>query len=205
MGETIDWEQCYRDRETPWDEGMPSPGLTAFLERHTLAGKGAVPGCGYGHDAAAIACHSPNATVVALDLAPTAVAAAAGNLRPFANATALQADLFDLEPVHEGAYDWVWEHTCFCAIDPGKRPRYVEAVHRMLRPGGMFLGVFYLNPRPREDGVGGPPFGCTPEELDALFLPRFVEEASWLPEETYPGREGRELMRLLRKPAGIIT
>ncbi len=56
------------------------------------------------------------------------------------------------------------------------------------------LAIFF--PNPDHDGEG-PPFGCQREELDALFSTKFelVNEQDDLP--TFPGREGRELLRLL--------
>jgi methyl halide transferase len=65
-----------------------------------------------------------------------------------------------------------------------------------LKPKGHLLAIFFLNPDHDEEG---PPYGCTIEELDALFSPHFrlIEEVASLP--TYPGREGRETMRLLRR------
>ena len=71
----------------------------------------------------------------------------------------------DPDPGFTGGFDWVWEHTCFCAISPSLRQAYARAVASALRPGGEFLAVFYLDPgysSPDE----GPPFGVSKEELD---------------------------------------
>ena len=56
------------------------------------------------------------------------------------------------------------------------------------------MAIFFLNPDHDEEG---PPFGCHLDELDALFSPTFelVDEQGDLP--TFPGREGRELLRVL--------
>ena len=50
----------------------------------------------------------------------------------------------------------------------------------------------------RREG-GGPPFGVTREELDSLFGPHFELVEELKPRTAYPGREGREIIRLLRK------
>jgi SAM-dependent methyltransferase len=102
-----------------------------------------------------------------------------------------------------GAFDGVFEHTCFCAIDPSQRPAYVEAVASALKPGGQFLAIFYLDPG-NDSPDEGPPFGVSIAELDRLFLPRFTLLREWLPQHAYPGREGREWLRLmtLSKPGG---
>ena len=202
MTEETDWEQCYRDGVTPWDKGAPSPVLVQYLNARSVTGSVAVPGCGSGHDVAEIARRSDSVTVLGLDVSAEAVRISNINVSPFENAKVEQADLFDLNRKHIGAYDWVWEHTCFCAIDPSRRGDYVEAVYQLLKPRGKLLAVFYLEPKGREDGESGPPFGCTAEQLDELFDSRFIVEESWVPDVAFPGREGRELMRVLRKKSG---
>ena len=93
-------------------------------------------------------------------------------------------------------FDWVWEHTCFCAIDPDLRPCYVEAVATALKPAGKLLLVFFLNP-PNQGN--GPPYGVTVAELDKLFANQFTLLQDWQPTQAHPGWEGRERMRLLQK------
>src|ERR1700740_3102095 len=71
-----------------------------------------------------------------------------------------------------------------------------------LKPEGQLLAIVFLNPWDPEDEIpegGGPPFGVTKEELDSLFSPHFnlVEELE--PKTAFPGREGREIVRLMRK------
>ncbi|MEZ5328551.1 MAG: methyltransferase domain-containing protein [Verrucomicrobiales bacterium] len=199
MMEETDWEQCYIDGDTPWDQGSPSPVLVHYLDAQMLTGNVIAPGCGSGHDVAEIARRSDTVSVLGMDISSTAVGLANSRLAAFDNATCEHADLFDPGSHHVGQYDWVWEHTCFCAIDPTRRSDYVDAVHRLLKPEGKLLAVFYLEPKQREDGVAGPPFGCSIDELDALFEGRFMIEESRVPEVAYPGREGRELLRVLRR------
>jgi SAM-dependent methyltransferase len=107
-------------------------------------------------------------------------------------------DLFNLPVEMRGAFDWVWEHTCFCAIDPSQRPAYVDAVASALKPGGHLLAVFYLDPG-NEGPDEGPPFEVSIPELNRLFDARFDLVDEWLPQRTYPGREGREWMRVMRR------
>ena len=189
-----DWEANYQTNETPWEKGAPSPGLVEFLRTEPIHGRVLVPGCGFGHDARALAATADE--VVGIDIAPSAVKGA----RAFPNVGGESyelADLFALPPRLRGCFDWVWEHTCFCAIDPSMREAYVAAVAGALRPGGHLLAVFYLDPghaRPDE----GPPFGVSQAELDAFFSPHFTLLREWLPQKADPGREGREWMRMLR-------
>lgn len=190
-----DWESKYQASETPWDKGAPSPGLVDFLAGNPITGRVLVPGCGLGHDVRALA--AGGAEVVGLDIAPSAVEAA-GKFSPVGSERYEVADLFALPAHLRGKFDWVWEHTCFCAIDPSQRVAYVAAVAGALRPGGHLLGVFYLDPG-NDHPDEGPPFEVSVAELDQLFLPRFKLVREWLPERAYPGREGREWMRLLMR------
>ena len=189
-----DWETRYQTRDTPWEKGAPHPGLVDFLAHEPLQGRVLVPGCGFGHDVRALA--AAGAEAIGIDIAPSAIAGASAFPRSGGERYE-QADLFALPAEMRGTFDWVWEHTCFCAINPALRPAYVDAVAGALRPGGHLLAVFYLDPgnaRPDE----GPPFETTLAELDRLFLPRFELLREWSP-RTFPGREGREWTRLMRK------
>lgn len=190
-----DWEAQYQKGETPWEKGAPSPGLVDFLAEHRVEGRVLVPGCGFGHDVRALA--AQGADVLGLDIAPSAVEGAR-RIPAVAGERYELGDLFALPPAMHGAFDWVWEHTCFCAIHPSQRAAYVEAVHSALKSGGHLLGVFYLDPG-NDSPDEGPPFEVSVAELDRLFLPRFELLREWLPARAYPGREGREWLRVLRR------
>jgi SAM-dependent methyltransferase len=189
----LEWQRRYEQEDTPWDKGAPSPALADFLRERDITGRVLVPGCGRGHDARAIAVR-PEATVVGLDLSPTAVAQA-NKLGTAANLSFLGGDFFRLPPQWAGWFDWVVEHTCFCAIDPRLRQDYVRATANALRDGGRFFGIFYMTP----DHDSAPPFPSTREELSALFDPHFTLLEEWVPQRSFPGREQRELVRLLQK------
>ncbi len=102
-------------------------------------------------------------------------------------------DFLELSPEWYGPYDWVFEHTCYCAIDPDLRDQYVQSVVAVLQPGGHFLGVFY-NIQPES----GPPFGTTRAELLDRFSPHFKLLTENVP-RSYPSREGKELLMLWKK------
>jgi methyl halide transferase len=197
----MNWEQRYRTGDTPWEKGGPSPPLLEWIaHRGPLRGNILVPGCGSGHDVRAIAAASQAAHVVGIDIAPSALDRA----RRFSIAgqeTYQLANFIDLPAVLIDRFEWVFEHTCFCAIDPQQRPDYVWAVRRALLPKGFLLAIFFLNPwdpgeAPEE---GGPPFGVTREDLDQLFAAHFDLVEELYPSAAFPGREGREIIRLLRK------
>jgi len=186
------WETRYRQGDTPWDKGAPHPALLEYIARHPLAGRVLAVGCGYGYDARALA--AARSQVTGIDIAPSAIRRAESFAKAGAEDYEL-ADLFALPAHLKGRFDWVWEHTCFCAIEPSMRPAYVRGVLEALQPDGHLLAVFYLDP----GGEDGPPFGVSVEELDGLFAEHFALLEEWAPAATYPGRENRERMRLMKR------
>lgn len=189
----MDWNTRYAQGDTPWDKGRAHPALDGMLSRGVLGGRVLVPGCGTGHDVRELA--RLGLEVVGLDVAALAVERARLHA-PAGRETYVLGDLFDLPAVFRGAFDGVFEHTCFCAIDPARRPDYVRAVASALRPGGRLLAVFYADPD--NDGEG-PPHGCERRELDGLFSCNFRLLEEHVEPSTFPGREGRELIRLLAR------
>ena len=196
----MDWEKRYQTGDTPWEKGAPAPPLLEWMARRgPLRGNVLVPGCGSGYDVRAIAA-SQTSQVVGLDVAPSALDRA----RRFSlsgRESYQLANFFELPSGLLGRFEWVFEHTCFCAIDPRQRPDYVQAAVGALGPEGFLLAIFYLNPwDPGEaPAEGGPPFGVTRDELDQLFGPYFALVEEWCPSVAYPGREGREVIRLLQE------
>ncbi len=196
-GGMTDWEERYRTGETPWDKGAPHPVLGHGVAPGWWRGRVLVPGCGFGFDAAAIA-ESPAVTMVTgLDVAASAVAGAQDRWKGISKVEFVTGDWFAPPAEWAAAFDRVWEHTCFCAIEPDRRADYVRAAATVLRPGGEFIACFYLTPwdSPDEEGWPGPPFGTTLAELDDRFDPHFELIEEGRPPVTYPGREGREWLR----------
>jgi SAM-dependent methyltransferase len=189
-----DWESLYQAGDMPWDKGGASPGLVDYLATHRIFGRVLVPGCGLGHDVRAISCAENE--VIGLDIAPSGVRLAASFPR-VANEHYVAADFLDLPPELRGAFDWLWEHTCFCAINPAQRPDYAAAAAAALKSGGHFLAVFYMDPD--HGGENEPPWGATTRELDTLFGGNFALLDEWRPARNYESRAGRELMRLMRR------
>jgi hypothetical protein len=64
------------------------------------------------------------------------------------------------------------------------------------------LAIFFPNPDHDEPG---PPHAVSLEELERFFSPQFVLEREWVPQRTHPGREQRELMRVLTRAEGCAS
>ena len=187
------WDQYYRDRHTPWDHAGPAPAIQEVIEHVDFppSSEVLVPGCGFGHDVKAFAAAGFRAT--GLDISEIAINEArlvsAGD-----NVTFIQGDLFDPTLPDQKRYDVIWEHTCFCAMAISTRKSYVDAVYNLLKPGGVLVGLFYMDSGvPLEEG---PPFDVDHDEVHRLFSPMFVLEQDNLPLRAYESRIGRE--RLMR-------
>ncbi len=194
VGETLmDWNRRYEMDDTPWDQGEAHPVLLDMLTHGTLVGRVLVPGCGTGHDVRELA--RRGLEVVGLDVASLALERALSHAL-VGRETYQLGDLFHAPEHWHHHFDGIFEHTCFCAIEPARRPDYVAAVAEVLKPGGHLLAVFFVNP---DNNGQGPPFGCTAAELDVLFGEKFRlrEEHRAIP--TYPERAGRELLRVYQR------
>ena len=186
------WEQRYQTRDMPWEKGEPSPGLVDFLVTHrgdtnqTIC----VPGGGTGHDAGEWA--KAGFRVYGYDIAPSAIqfsrerAQSDGWHAEFRN-----ADFLRDEPPFQ--FDWLFEHTLFCAIQPNERELYVHAARRWLKPGGHYLAINYIIP-----DTDGPPFGTTRDEIWKWFSPDFELVNEWIP-RSYSNRTGLERMFLWKR------
>jgi len=194
------WEEQYRAGNAHWDKGAPSPGLVDFLAAHPELPRGSVgvPGCGAGHDVREWA--RAGFAASGFDIAPTAIRlcrqktkaalrpAAPASRRPFPLEISFQvADFLRDRPPRK--FDWLFEHTLFCAIQPLERDEYVRAVLRWLKPNGHYLAVNYMIV---EEGAR-PPFPATRGELLRRFTPHFEVISEWMP-RSYPNRTGRERM-----------
>ena len=215
------WESRYQSSDMPWEKGAPAPGLVDFLAARPDLPRGTVcvPGCGTGHDVREFARAGFDA--FGFDIAPSAIRFATektmadGSLGAPASCRRVAADgkhagkmpaLPDvLEAKFQPAdflhdeppqlFDWIFEHTLFCAIKPPERDEYVRAALRWLKPDGQYLAVNYLIP-----DKDGPPFGTTRDELWRRFSPHFELVEERVP-RSYPNRTGLELLLWWRRKA----
>jgi len=182
------WEQRYHEGTDRWDIGQAAPPFVSLLNspHAPKPGRAAVLGCGRGHDAFLFAAHGFD--VIGFDFAPAAIAAATtlGQSNQ-SQAQFFQRDIFDLAAEFPSEFDYVIEHTCFCAIAPEQRPAYVQLVHSLLKPQGKLLALFFTHNRP-----GGPPFGITPAEIQQYFEPYFNLLALKPVPNSVPERQGEE-------------
>lgn len=192
-----DWESCYLEGTTPWDKGAPSPPLSAWLQSHDLkTGRALVPGCGVGHDV--IRLRAAGLDAIGVDLSPTAIQRAAQTYPEQAQHFHL-SDLFALPSSWDSSFDYIFEHTCLCALPPDLRGAYEKTAHQLLKPGAQLVGVWFINPD-MDPGESGPPFAISLADLSELFPPsRWEVKEDFTPAAAYEGRAGRERLRVLQK------
>ncbi len=191
----MNWDEKYQKGEVFWDKGAPSPPMKQYLERHAVRGRALVPGCGRGHEVALAVEHGLDAT--GLDIAPTGVAEARARY-PHLAERFVTGSLFDPPQEMRGAYDVVLEHTCMSALPPEMRADYRRGIDLTLRPGGLLIGVWFINPA-LDPGDEGPPYPFSVAELTALFAEGYEIVEDYVPDVAFGGREGRERLRVLRR------
>jgi SAM-dependent methyltransferase len=182
-----DWGKYYQEENTAWDLGEPSPPFVRLFKKGVLKkGKMAVPGCGKGHEVLFFA--KENFEVTAIDFAKEALQIVQEKLQKASlKAKLLQKDFLCLDPEEDGRYDYILEQTCYCAIEPVKRGNYVRAAHRLLRPHGELIGLFY-----DIDNADGPPFGTSRDNVLKRFSPFFKIESLEKSVFSHERRKGKE-------------
>lgn len=189
------WERAYQQNQTLWDLGGPTPTFHRLAASGTYPpGRMLVPGAGKGHDARLFARHG--FAVTAVDFTTGAVQEMQRLADPDAPLDILQADFFALPSNLEGTFDYVLEYVTYCAIDPSQRLGYAEMVARLLKPGGIFIGLIF----PLSDHAGGPPFAVSPDQLIGdLALLGFQLLHREFPIDSIKPRKGKEELLVLKK------
>jgi SAM-dependent methyltransferase len=189
------WDDLYARGGDGWDlRGASTPLVDFIAATPPPLGRVAVPGCGRGHDARYLA--SRGYEVTGFDFSTAAIREArALAAEDSVGVTYVQRDIFSLARDQAHAFDGVWEYTCYCAIDPARRPDYVEILAAIVRPGGWLLACFY----PIRRGGGGPPFPVAQAEVRHLLAPAFRIEQAAAPPRSAVGRQGEEWMVYARR------
>jgi SAM-dependent methyltransferase len=183
------WENRYQEQSTGWDIGSASAPLIKYF--NTIENKNAailIPGCGNGYEAAYLLANGfTNVTVI--DIAPSPVAFMK---EKFANQKIeiLQVDFF----THTGQYDYIFEQTFFCALDPALRSAYVKKMSTLLKPSGLLVGLLF-----NKTFETNPPFGGSKAEYEILFSKFLHIQKMELCYNSIKPREGTELFFIASK------
>ena len=181
-----DWNRIYQEEPRPrWDMDGPTPLIEELLAEAPPASGAriAVPGCGFGHDAAELA--RLGFGVDAFDIAPLAIQGA--RARHGEEVRWHLEDWFIQDQIFEAVFD----HTCFVAMEPERRAEYAQAVRRALVPGGLWLGAAFHDTGDRV----GPPFAIAREAMGDLIRANGFELLLLRDARaSHPRRAGREFL-----------
>ncbi|OHB74451.1 MAG: hypothetical protein A2Z34_06360 [Planctomycetes bacterium RBG_16_59_8] len=189
------WDERYRKGEAGWDMGKVSPPLLDLVRRGRLEPcKVLVPGCGNGYDVHFLARRGFDAVGVDYALLATREAERLAKEKGIA-ARFIRRDFFDYARRTRDRFDLIFEQTFFCAVGREQWGSYVRSVARLIRPGGLLIGLFF----DFKDTGGGPPFPTSREEVRDLFSPFFTIEHLARCRTSHPARKGNELLGRFRK------
>ena len=136
----MDWNARYLIGDTPWEKGGPAPPLVEYLDSNEVKGRVLVPGGGLGHDVRLLA--RPDCTPIGFDLSQCALDQAQ-SFPKVGKERYVLGDYFEPPANYLEAFDWIFEHTFFCALDPSLRRDYVSRTHSLLKTRCYFLAIFF--------------------------------------------------------------
>ena len=167
------WDRDYEAHERIWGEG-PSELAVAAL-KHLAAGASGdwLPqlidiGCGYGRDALYIS-ERFRCGIVGIDLSPKAIEIASNAARAAGtkNVTFRCCDFAELD---SGAYDIVFLSNVYQILRKDERQTLLQAISRILKPGGrLFLSTLSVRD-PQHYGKGIPVAGDPNSFLEAKYV-----------------------------------
>lgn len=180
--EKMDWDSVYRgegfDGPPPWNIGEPQPELAALIRAGKVRSDVLDAGCGHAELSLALA--ADGYTVVGIELAPTAVAAAtrAAQERGLTNATFVQGDITNFTGF-DGRFNTIIDSTLFHSLPVEDRDGYLRAVHRAAAPGAsLYILAFAKGAFPAE--LEQKPNEVTEDEL------RDTVARHWTVDEIHP-------------------
>jgi cyclopropane fatty-acyl-phospholipid synthase-like methyltransferase len=177
------WDKLYEEssgESLPWYYAELDPDLERALQALGLqSGRALDLGTGPGSQAIAFAARGFDAT--GTDISPVAIARARERAADKGQKVRfLQDDVLDSRL--EGPFELVLDRGCFHVMLPEQRPTYVEAVRRLVAPGGfLFLKCFSV----KQPGDSGP-FRFTPAEVEQIFAGAFAVRS--IEETVYQGQ-----------------
>ena len=158
------WDASYRDGPAPWDTGEPQPAVVRLASEGRFVGAVLDAGCGTGENGLHIA--SLGLSVLGVDVAETAVAAARQKVHDRGIAAAFAtADALALERLQR-VFDSVLDCGLFHTFDADERRRYVASLSSVTKRDGTLYVLCFSD---IGSDIGPHPVGR--EDLGAAFNP----------------------------------
>jgi len=172
--ERAQWRATYEESsydQLPWFDPGPSPQVVLAVDTgfFTRGMEILDVGCGAGSNVLFLARSGFRAS--GIDLSPGAVTAARSRLsEAHLEPRVQEGDVLAL-PFPDGSFDGLVDNGCFHTIPLRRRARYVEEVHRVLRPGGSFVLSWVAR---EHTSPMGPPHRPSLREVATLLESRFL-------------------------------
>lgn len=192
-----------------FDCNCPAPVLLKYLDLGKVPnGRALVPGCGRGYDIYALA--NSERYVLGIDIAENAVKAAlevASTLSvipPRSYYDIETTSFFDLPTDSASKFDFVYDYTFLCALDPQIRPDWARKMADLVKEGGVLMTVIF--PIRDDENIPGPPFTVSLDLYKRLLEPVGFQclELDYLPSELcHPDRDGSSVTGKPQGSSGI--
>ena len=147
LSEKQAWQDRWHKGLTGWDQGEAHPSLPKLIA-HARREGGLVDGArfysagaGRAHSEAALA--QAGYPVRAVELSREAIEEARDVYGSLPNLELLVGDLFDIPESERKAFDAVYDRAMLCALAPGARPGYIEAMKARLKDSGLFCAILF--------------------------------------------------------------
>ncbi len=162
-GPAHDWDDSYAGPAPPWDIGRPQPAVLRLADAGALTGALLDAGCGTGEHT--ILAARRGAQALGIDISQRAIEIARRKADERGVETIFQVlDALRLDALGE-SFETILDSGLFHVFDDAARPRYVTALHVVLRPGGHLHLMCFSDRQPGDWG----PRRVTEGDLRAAF------------------------------------
>jgi ubiquinone/menaquinone biosynthesis C-methylase UbiE len=187
------WIKMWELDVTPWNKGEAALGLQKLVSENRIPEKGnfLVPGCGQGYDCFLL--YNNKRNIVGVDLYEGVIKQNIEKKQKlyFDKLSFYACDFFQNDVLVDNSFDFIFDYTFLCALDPSYRSSWALQLSRLLKSGGMLVTLMY----PLSDHEGGPPFALSIEKyhelLDSEFIMNSIEDC-----KSFPAREGKEKLAI---------
>ena len=173
-----DFDEYYVGKP-PWDIGRPQPAFLALAQAGTIRGRVLDVGCGTGEHVLMAAAMGLDATGVDVVAAAIEIAESKARERGL-SARFLVLDALQLTSLNE-QFDTVLDSGLFHVLEDDDRPRFVDSLRAVMKPGGRYFMICYSDQQPGDRG----PRRVTQDEIRASF------KVGWTVDSIQPGKFDR--------------
>ena len=164
MGEVRDWDETYRQGQTPWDSGRTCSELFKILEEEVISrGQALDLGCGTATNAIYLA--RMGFDVTGVDISQVAIDRAKEKAEAAGLSILFMIAKLPARFLPGKVFNFVFDRGCFHTINKDDRPGYIDMLKEITREGSIYL---MLCGNAKEPRTPGPPT-MTEEEIRETF------------------------------------